>query len=463
MCLNLAVVRELQNKWILTPRELWSRWAHTPQTTRRFLVNIMVGLGIAAAMSLFHQAKWIAELEDAAMDMMMAVNQSLPRMRGPSFAQTYAKFTFVDIDEDTYRQWGEPPQVPRSRLLDLIGFAQEGRALAVIVDVDLSRSGAVEEDDEALASYLAEQSGAPGAVPVILIRTFYPPSRATGNRDHLLRATILADREVGPALFWAQPLFRSSVNDNVIRFWQLVRVGCDRDEPVLVPSVQLLSVSILAGDGDGVEETRALLDDLNAGLPPACREIGNAGQALDRTVRVGSGRIDLGSGRTGERLVYTIPYRSGSELQVIPAGSIVRAGSERAYDLIAGKVVVIGTSYADARDTYRTPIGDMPGAVILINAVKSLGAYGQVRAPHALVKWTINVVLIVFLAWLFGWSESLLAEIAAGLAIVIVLLPLSFYFLKYGIWIDFAIPLLGMQVHHIVVELGDSYRGAVRK
>jgi CHASE2 domain-containing sensor protein len=147
----------------------------------------------------------------------------------------------------------------------------------------------------------------------------------------------------------------------------------------------------------------------------------------------------------------------------VPAGAVARASGPRSDDLVRDRVVVIGSSHSEARDTYRTPIGDMPGAVILINAVKSLGAFGQVRAPSPLLKWTINIILILFMACIFSWLDSLLAEVLTGLVIVIVLLPLSFYFFKYGIWFDFAIPLLGMQLHHIVVELGDSYSGGIKR
>jgi len=424
---------------------------------------MLVGLGIAGAISVFHESKLIAELEDAAMDAMMAVSQSLPRMSSGDFAATNTRFTFLDIDEETQREWGEPARVPRSNLQDLIRFSRDGGAIAVIVDVDLSQPTRIDSDDLALAGYLEKTSGQAGGVPVILIRSFYPPTRATNGRDYVLRKTLPDEQATGPGIFWAQSFFKSGADDRVVRFWQLVRLACDGESPVLVPSIQLVTVAILAGGENGTGDAVAMLDDLNLNLPSGCRDIQRAEKSLDQTIQLGPHRIDLNSGRTGERLVYTIPYRSGPELQVVPAGSVVRAAGQRADDLVRDRVVVIGSSNAQARDTYRTPIGDMPGAVILINAIKSLGAFGQVRAPSPLMKWTINVILILFMACIFSWLESLLAEVLTGLIIVIVLLPLSFYFFKYGIWIDFAIPLLGMQLHHVVVELGDSYSGGIKR
>lgn len=440
-----------------------SGWQGLAESNRRVIVNVLVGLGIAGAIAVFHDSKWIAELEDAAMDAMMAVSQSLPRMSRGDIASAYSSFTYLDIDENTHREWGEPAQVPRAKLLDLIRFAHDGGAIAVIVDVDLSRPGRIGADNLALAKYLADVSIRPDGPPVILIRSFFPSTRATDGRDYLLRATILEDQSTGPGIFWAQSLFKSGVDDRVIRFWQLVRLGCFDESPVLVPSIQLVTVSILSGGDRGTDDTIALGDELNRRLPRNCRDIPRAERSLDKEIQLGPHRIDIASGRTGERLIYTIPYRSGPELQVVSAGAVVRAAEPRAHDLVRDRVVVIGSSHTDARDTYRTPIGDMPGAVILINAVKSLGAFGQVRAPNPLLKWTINIVLILFMAFIFSWLESLLAEVLTGLVIVIVLLPMSFYFFKYGIWIDFAIPLLGMQLHHIAVELGDSYSGGIKR
>ena len=53
----------------------------------------------------------------------------------------------------------------------------------------------------------------------------------------------------------------------------------------------------------------------------------------------------------------------------------------------------------------------------------------------------------------------MLGVVVAGAVILVVLTPISFFFFKYGLWVDFSLPLLAMVVHRAVVE----YRGAQRE
>ena len=70
----------------------------------------------------------------------------------PVLGRPSVPFTIIDID-DTYRAWKEPLAIPREALLQLIQFAVEQGAMAVVVDVDLSdRTGA--ETSWAITQYL---------------------------------------------------------------------------------------------------------------------------------------------------------------------------------------------------------------------------------------------------------------------------------------------------------------------
>ena len=43
--------------------------------------------------------------------------------------------------------------------------------------------------------------------------------------------------------------------------------------------------------------------------------------------------------------------------------------------------------------------------------------------------------------------------------ILLVLVPINFYFFKYGLWIDFALPLFAMLIHRAIAE----YKGAQKE
>jgi hypothetical protein len=56
----------------------------------------------------------------------------------------------------------------------------------------------------------------------------------------------------------------------------------------------------------------------------------------------------------------------------LPAHHVVAAPHHVSSEAVAGRIVIIGGSFADGRDIYGTPIGPMPGAFLLVNSVYSL-------------------------------------------------------------------------------------------
>jgi len=140
------------------------------------------------------------------------------------------------------------------------------------------------------------------------------------------------------------------------------------------------------------------------------------------------------------------------DLVTVSAHLITDSNHEISDDLIANRVVIIGASFAESGDIHRTPIGEMPGALIIANAIKSLSLYGQIRTPPAWAQWFLRLLLIMLAAWVFSQFTSLTAIFVAGTVIIAVLVPISFYFFKYGLWLDFAVPLFAMMIHRAVAE-----------
>ncbi|SVD86106.1 uncharacterized protein METZ01_LOCUS438960, partial [marine metagenome] len=120
--------------------------------------------------------------------------------------------------------------------------------------------------------------------------------------------------------------------------------------------------------------------------------------------------------------------------------------------LLKDRIVVIGGSFAENRDNYLTPIGMMPGAMILINAMHSLLQYGQMERPSPWLLYGLELVLILIASVIFALTETFAAKLISGLVTLILLLPLTFSFFKYGLWLDFALPLLGVQIHETVTR-----------
>ena len=92
----------------------------------------------------------------------------------------------------------------------------------------------------------------------------------------------------------------------------------------------------------------------------------------------------------------------------------------------------------------------MPGALVIMNAIQSLFEYGQMQEPPIWVMWLIELMMILLMAWAFARFSSFRGSLVAGGVILLFLLPFSFYFFKLGVWVDFAIPLLGMEIHQLI-------------
>ena len=131
----------------------------------------------------------------------------------------------------------------------------------------------------------------------------------------------------------------------------------------------------------------------------------------------------------------------------IATGSPIRVESDW-----SGRVVGIGATYAAARDTYTTPLGDMAGVLINLNAIQSLSESGPVVQLGAINRVLFNTGIIVVVAAIFaGVSPLLAALLSAGVLFGALGLFLQ-TLLAQGIWIEFGAPLIGINLHRIVDE-----------
>ena len=97
----------------------------------------------------------------------------------------------------------------------------------------------------------------------------------------------------------------------------------------------------------------------------------------------------------------------------------------------------------------------MPGALIIVNAIKSLVSFGQLREPPVWITILQQVGCILLAAWAFSRFDSFIAVgITAGITIAL-LVPVTFYVFKQGLWVGFSIPLLAMLIHRGVAEYRD--------
>jgi hypothetical protein len=257
---------------------------------------------------------------------------------------------------------------------------------------------------------------------------------------------------------WAQPLFSKDIIDGRIRRWRLIEAVCAEEKPAWYPSPQIVSLSLTSG-----MDWHAIEKEINAFLPDDCHTPVSKESVDALELIIGDHTVDLGAKGFHQRVIYSYSnkHKLGSAeigYQRIPAHIITESDTQPSYEPVANKIVVIGASHQDSRDIHQTPVGSMPGALIVLNAVKSLKQFGQLDSIPLWTKILLETITITLMAYLFQRYNSLTAVFVIGVAIMVLLAPFSFYFFRYGVWVDLAAPILAMQFRFTVEDYVDAIK-----
>ena len=334
--------------------------------------------------------------------------------------------TIIDIDDATIARAGGADRTPRDLVAGLANLAAAKKAAGIVVDLDTSKPGADTAADKALIDAIAAYPA--DAPPLMYARRFV--DAPDGKPATELGLTPLPSILDTPAAGRANVLSVSSAapldGDRVIRRWQLTQTMCEGPKGTSYASPQLVALA-LKERGD---QARASLDAFLAWRnSQACANSSAPRPSWPRNPDMSASiwflfgadpseapitLIDNGGARTP--LVRHIPAHTlmGADGRVAPARAV-------ADQLFAGRIVVIGSSHLDSFDTHMTPLGAMPGALIVANAVAGAPAtLSAVRIP-SLVRTLAAMAIFVLLAWLTRPLRAMVAAIVV-IAVMIVML-----------------------------------------
>lgn len=476
-----------------------------------WLKNIAVGVAIELfVLALHHWAPaTLACIENFAFDRMMAIHAVIDP--APPNGHIPPQQIFVNVDDATWRDkdWGggEPYRAPREAMLRLIETAFNYGAQQVVLDILVEGNSATrlpeQQEDQKFADGLERLLTNPNfgtGKQLVLVRSVRRPMTQlafNGNQPTTLpypalseiRESPMVDKVVGGSarrIVLATPYFVYST-DRVLRDWQLLKAVCQRNalgtEGIVqvVPSVQLLVVTRYLGvPADRMPEPanvpctpfpRQMLAE-----PPQMSTLSERQRVIDEQAHAaltsywaalqaavmnetdnGPYRgIDIGKAEFDEHaLSNRVIFRSGANLKSTSYFSEVSARSllddpfdERGLSkLFSGRVAVIGQSYVEAGDQHYTPMGQMPGSVVLVNAIDSMVRYPLIQPLDAWIGLTLSLLLIIVVGYVFArWSSAVGPLISTALALPI-LAVISFYCFTYGVWLDFVLPLVGILIH----------------
>ncbi len=109
----------------------------------------------------------------------------------------------------------------------------------------------------------------------------------------------------------------------------------------------------------------------------------------------------------------------------MPAQPYAELPPTASLDALKNRIVVIGGSYGEGRDLHLTPLGEMPGALIIINAIHTLLEYGEIKPLSAGIKILTYLGLIVLMSFVLARFGYGLGSIILGLFVLFVLMPFS--------------------------------------
>lgn len=418
-------------------------WLSKLPDCRRFIGNLYIGIIITVILvfSPFHTIPLIVALENVAIDWVINTQRhtALEQPKTPHFV-------FINLDQQTYQKWGEPLITPRDKLQQLIEFAIAGQPKAILIDIDLTyptqciteRTQCVRDNlqlnkaDRDLRDFLENygKSSCNGQLcpDLILVKTTQPILDAHGKptlqrqpRRSFLEG-IVSDN---PRIHWASTLFE--LENNIIRRWRWCEPN-KTNQLESLPSVQLLITELLKPESTA-----------------SCTDV----QEKDLSQRIIYTLLP-----SSEHLPYpTVTDRDGVQhllLTNYPAYQLIDHPDDADKSALKHSIAIIGSSYLENNDSYITPLGLMPGALIIVNAIHSLQQYGLLHKPAWYVAVFIEFISLLIMSMAFTYfKNSFYGMLLSLLFVIIMMIPLSFWLFKYGTWLDFVIPLIAIQVHRM--------------
>ncbi len=325
--------------------------------------------------------------------------------------------TLLDVDDATRSAWGGGPATPHAALAVLIAEAQGNGASAIVVDFDLTSETAGAPPEAALAALLRSYPAA--AAPLMLVRKIEFIRGSDGIRAAKSSPTPYEGAVAGKAnISWITTLNDISADRAVrkIRLWQSV---CDGASGTAYPSAALAAAALLLSSSRHGEALGAFLGDKVA------EECGRAS-------------VKPGAWPPAVDQAATIPYvitgnsRASGLFRRIAAGrlatyenGVAATAGEIDRDPFAGRVVLLGATHSASGDFYETPLGTMPGAIILANSI--VQARALVETPPV-PPWTRNMLamsLFLFFAFIARKFYGAPAVVLIGLISLAALFAIS--------------------------------------
>jgi adenylate cyclase len=364
-------------------------------------VGLLAGALVAGASSLGYLETW----QTWALDLL----QLLQGRRVPT------DVVIVAIDDAAFEGLGRRQPIPRDYLARVLrGIARSG---AATVGVDINLATVTRTGDDELARVIREYADG-GLSRIVLLGPLGPEGP-------------LGAAALGPHVVLASPLVPHDPDGRIRRLDAVLPGPGDRPAPTL----SLAVAARLAGlDGPALESALA------AGRPLALPRVHRDGALAP------SGAPAVVA-RAGVEWPINYVGPAGSFF-TIPSDLLAQAGDPGAEppaadNLLRGRVVLVGGTFADSRDFYPTPHGLMAGVEVHANAVHMLNTRRFIQPSDWLSAFAINAAVVLVAGVVLLTMRPLTGTLVCVLGALVLGVPLALLaFDRGGYWIDFVLPVL---------------------
>jgi CHASE2 domain-containing sensor protein len=424
-----------------------------------FFINLAIGFGIVILLHFLQETRWGEGTLDKFFDLFIS-SESRKAVQAQTDLQ-HAPILFVDIDHDTYAQWGEPLITPRDKLARILKVLYDNGAKVVVLDILLEGPDCRPENDRTLLEVIEKIRDDPTSPTKLILsqRIGFKGELKKTIFDRLLEKGSLAGGSGSQKIYRATPTLSATGSDNVVRYWSLYERfhGDDGREGIIWGSPIVAVLLAVEGGLQKLGPSEEILQRIE----------GNHGTSFDV--------LQLNNGRR-LRLPYEQAHLYLQRLRfwLVPQGAPPNASIENESniggnlyqtvvkfdeleyyrEMYKDKIVIVGNSSPDVGDIHRTPVGDMAGMYVLGNSIYTILEKEQPSPPPVWLSLMIEIVVIIGAAYIFLYFTSLLAQIIASVIILLVFGYFSYlFFMKTGVFVNFVFAIVGMGFHETAKDL----------
>lgn len=417
---------------------------------KKFLICFSIGISVELLVIVFLSFGYtpppIEDTQRWSRDKTMAITrfyQESGFLKPEALPYGLSKFVVFNINDDVWQspEWGggEPYKQPRDKIFALSEKAFDSGARIVFLDIGVE--GELDASEKEWLTNFANKQYAGEKRHLIVLRSLR--QRSNSNTPNL---------EIRPALWDIYKPTQNSVEihnalpyfnlDDDLRYREsqtgIYAKNATSNDVIFLPSPQFSLYCITTP-----------LQKQDPSLPVSCDEIN---KSYDTRV---SEVVMNKSNAFASAILF--PYGTQGDLGYddYPALSVLKAEH---LDL-KNSIVLIGATYLETKDYFHTPIGEISGISLIMNAMDTSLRYGEVKELPYYIKYPLILAIIVLFSYLFASRHYFIAWLISNAALILFFVfILGPWLLLQGRWFDFGLSLIVIELYQLVTEVRDEIK-----